>query len=46
MRIGRGFEPRFIFGCQLVEVIRDADANEPSGEMDWRCLIALLVNPN
>ena len=30
MRIGRWSEPRFV--CQLVEVIREADANETSGE--------------
>ena len=27
MRIGRWSEPRFVFVCQLVEVIREADAN-------------------
>ena len=32
MRIGRWSEPRFVFICQLAEVIRDADANETSGE--------------
>ena len=32
MRIGRWSEPRFVFICQLVEVIREADANETSGE--------------
>ena len=32
MRIGRWSEPRFVFVCQLVEVIRGADANETSGE--------------
>ena len=32
MMIGRWFEPRFVFVCQLVEVIREADANEISGE--------------
>ena len=32
MRIGRWSEPRFVFVCQLVEVIREADANETSGE--------------
>ena len=32
MRIGRWLEPRFVFVCQLVEVIREADANETSGE--------------
>ena len=45
MRIGRWSEHRFVFVCQLVELIREADANETSGE-DWRCLVALLVNPN
>ena len=28
MRIGRWFEPRFVFVCQLVDVIREADGNE------------------
>ena len=46
MRIGRWSEPRFVFVCQLVEVIREANANETLGKMDWRCLVALLVNPN
>ena len=32
MRIGRWSEPRFVFVCQLVEVIREADANDTSGE--------------
>ena len=32
MRIGRWYEPRFVFGCQLVEVIREADANATYGE--------------
>ena len=32
MRIGRWSEARFVFVCQLVEVIREADANETSGE--------------
>ena len=32
MRIGRCFEHMFVFVCQLVEVIREADANETSGE--------------
>ena len=31
VRIGRWSEPRFV--CQLVEVIREADANETSGEL-------------
>ena len=33
MRIGRWCEPRFVFVCQLVEVIIEADANETSGEL-------------
>ena len=33
MRIGRWSEPRFVFVCQLVEVMREADANETSGEL-------------
>ena len=33
MRIGRWSEPRFVFVCQLVEVIREADANETSWEL-------------
>ena len=32
MRIDRWSEPRFVFVCQLVEVIREADANETSGK--------------
>ena len=32
MRIGRWSEPRFVFVCQLVEVMREADANETSGK--------------
>ena len=32
MRICRWSEPRFVFICQLIEVIREADANETSGE--------------
>ena len=40
MRIGRWSEPRFVFVCQLVEVIREADANETSGELG----LALPVN--
>ena len=31
MKIGRWSKPRFVFVCQLVEVIREADANETSG---------------
>ena len=33
MRIGRWSEPRFVFVCQLVEVIGEADANETSGKL-------------
>ena len=33
MRIGIWSEPRLIFVCQFVEVIREADANETSGEL-------------
>ena len=32
MRIGRWFEPKYVLFCQLVEVIREADAYETSGE--------------
>ena len=32
MRIGKRSETRFVFVCQLVEVIREADANDTSGE--------------
>ena len=42
MRIGRWSEPRFVFVCQLVEVIREADANETSGE-DGLALSGSLV---
>ena len=31
--IGRWSEPRFVFVCQLVEVKREAYANETSGEL-------------
>ena len=33
MRIGRWSEHWFVFVCQLVEVIREADVNETSGEL-------------
>ena len=33
MRSGRWSENRFVFVCQLVEMIREADANETSGEL-------------
>ena len=42
MRIGRWSEPRFVFVCQLVEVIREADANETSGK-DGLALLGSLV---
>ena len=42
MRIDRWSEPRFVFICQLVEVIREADANETSGE-DGLALSGSLV---
>ena len=32
IRIGRWSEPRFVFVCQLVEVIRETDSNEISGK--------------
>ena len=32
MRIGRWSEPRFVLVCHLVEVTREADANETSEE--------------
>ena len=32
MRIGKLSEPCCVFVCQLVEVIREADSNETSGE--------------
>ena len=35
MRIGRWSEPRFVFVCHLVEVIREADSNERSGEVGF-----------
>ena len=42
MRIGRWSEPRFVFVCQLVEVIRKADANEASWEL-WLAFPGNLV---
>ena len=42
MRIGRWSDPWFVFVCQLVEVIREADANETSGEDGLR-LPGILV---
>ena len=46
MRIDRWSEPRFVFVCKLVEVIRGLVLMSHLGKMDWRCLVALLVNPN
>ena len=42
MRIGRWSEPRFVFVCQLVEVMREAEANETSQE-DGLALLGSLV---
>ena len=42
MRIGRSSELRFVFVCQLVEVIREADANETSVK-DGLALLGSLV---
>ena len=42
MRIGRWSESMFVLVCQLVEVIREADANETSGE-DGLALLSSLV---
>ena len=42
MMIGRWSEPRFVFVCPLVEVIREADANETSGD-DVFALLGSLV---
>ena len=33
MRNGRWSDPKFVFVCQLVEVIREDDANETSGKL-------------
>ena len=41
-RIGRWSEPRCVFVFQLVEVIREADTNETSGE-DGLALLGSLV---
>ena len=43
MRNSRWSEPRFVFVCQLVEVIREADDNENLG---WHCPEILLVKPS
>ena len=37
MRIGRWSEPKCVFTCQLVEVIREADANENLGGWAGDC---------
>ena len=42
MRIDRWSENRFVFVWQLVEVIREADANETSGQ-DGLALLGSLV---
>ena len=42
MRIGRWSEHRFVFVCQLVEVIREADAIETSGELGLALLDYLV----
>ena len=42
MRICRWSDPGFVFVCQLVEVIREADGNETSGE-DGLALLGSLV---
>ena len=33
MRIGRWSEPRFVFVCQLVEMIKEDNAKKTSGEL-------------
>ena len=38
MMIGRWSEPIVVFVCQLQEVIREADANEISGELGMALL--------
>ena len=43
MRIGRWSEPRFVFVCQLVEVIREGDANETSRD-DGLALLGSMVS--
>ena len=35
MMIGRWSEPRYVFVCQLVEVIREADDNETPGDLGF-----------
>ena len=35
MRFGRCSDPRFVFVCQFVEVIREADAIGTSGELGF-----------
>ena len=42
MRISRWSDPRLVFVCQLVEVIREADYHEPSGEDGLTMLCSLV----
>ena len=43
--IGRWSEPRFVFVCQLVEVIGEADAHETYGEVGLALLGGLRAKP-
>ena len=43
MRIGRWSEPRFVIVYQLLELIREADANETSGE-DGLALLGIYLS--
>ena len=45
MRISRWSEPRFVFVCKLVEVIREAIAHEISGEGVLSLLGSLVGEP-
>ena len=45
LRIGRWSEPRFVFVCQLVEVIRDAEANVTYGKVGLELLRSLVGEP-
>ena len=45
MRIGRWSELMFVFFCQLVEVIREVDANETSNELGLALLSSLVGEP-
>ena len=42
MRIGRWSEHRFVFVCQLIEMIRESDDNETSGEEGLGLLASLV----